>query len=127
MLKYINDSIEAPKAIGPYSQACQAGNMVFMSGQIPIDPSVGKIVAQDIEGQALQVMKNLKAMLSHLGLDFADVAKTTIFLTDMATFQKVNQIYSDWMGDSRPARSTVQVAALPLGALVEIEMIAVKH
>lgn len=127
MLKYINDSVEAPKAIGPYSQACQAGNMVFLSGQIPIDPSAGKIVASDIEGQSLQVMKNIKAMLTHLGLDFADVAKTTIFLTDMATFQKVNQVYSEWMGDSRPARSTVQVAALPLGALVEIEMIAIKH
>lgn len=127
MLKYINEALEAPKAIGPYSQAAQAGNLVFLSGQIPIDPKEGKITASEIEGQAIQVMKNIKALLEHQGLSFANVAKTTIFLTDLANFQTVNQIYSEWMGPSRPARSTIQVAALPLGAKIEIEMIALRQ
>lgn len=125
-MEYISDVPNAPKAVGPYSPATIAGNLVFLSGQVPLDPEQGKLVEGDIETQTRQVMKNLSAVLSHVGLSFKDVAKTTIFLTNPADFPKVNGIYSEAVGDARPARSTITVAALPLGAQIEIEMIAVR-
>lgn len=124
MTKYINDVPEAPKAIGPYSQAVVSGDFVFLSGQIPVNPETGQIVGPEIEEQANQVLKNIRNVLVHLKLDFQNVVKTTIFLTDMANFKTVNLIYEKWLGTFKPARSTIQVAALPLGSAVEIEMVA---
>jgi 2-iminobutanoate/2-iminopropanoate deaminase len=126
MTDYINDAPNAPKAIGPYSQATAVGNLVFLSGQIPLDPSSGQIVEGGIEKQTEQVLKNLGAVLAHAKLTFSNVLKTTIFLTDLAHFQVVNGIYEKALGTSKPARATVQVAALPRGAMVEIEMIAAR-
>lgn len=124
-LNYISDAPNAPKAIGPYSQAVVAGDLVFLSGQIPLNPESGKIVEGGIEAQTEQVMGNLQAVLRHLDLDFGNVAKANIFLTDLTNFQKVNAIYEKWLNGPKPARATIQVAALPAGALVEIEMVAV--
>lgn len=124
MLKYLNDVTDAPKALGPYSQAVIAGNLAFLSGQIPIDPETGKLIEGGIEEQTSQVMKNISAVLGKLGLSFKNVTKTTIFLTDLANFQAVNTVYGEAIGEARPARSTVQVAALPLGSKIEIEMTA---
>lgn len=122
--KYISDVTAAPKAIGPYSQAVATGNLLFISGQIPLNPSTGEIVSGGIEAQTEQVLSNLKAILEHSGLNFGDVVKATIFLMDLANFQTVNGIYEKWLGPAKPARATVQVAGLPRGSLVEIEMIA---
>lgn len=121
--KYITDIPNAPKAVGPYSPAVIAGAYTFLSGQIPISPETGKLAGEGIEEQAEQVLKNIKAVLTHLGKDFSDIVKTTIFLTDLGDFQTVNGIYERWFGQSKPARSTIQVAALPLGSKVEIECI----
>ena len=126
MFKYITDAPGAPKAIGPYSQAVVAGNMVFLSGQVPLDPNTGKIESTDIVDQTKQVMRNIEAVLASEALTFKTVVKTTIFLTDLAHFQKVNEVYEVALGSVKPARSTVQVAALPRGAHVEIEMLALK-
>ncbi len=126
MTTYINDAPQAPKAIGPYSQAASHGSLVFLSGQIPLVPESGSLIEGGIENQAEQVLKNLSAVLKHAGLTFAQVLKTTIFLTDLSHFQVVNNIYEKALGNSKPARSTIQVAALPRGALIEIEMIAAK-
>lgn len=117
----------APKAIGPYSQAVSApaGRLVFCSGQIPIDPATGELVgAGDVGQETLRVMKNLGAVLGAAGCTFADVVKTTIYLVDLASFAEVNQIYGAHFGTQPPARATVQVAALPRGAQVEIDAIA---
>lgn len=118
-------SEHAPKAIGPYSQGIQCGNMVFFSGQIPLDPQ-GEFVGQgDVRAQIERVMQNVEAVLSAAGLGFANVVKTTIFLTDLAHFEVVNEVYGKrFEGIAPPARSTVQVAALPRGAQVEVEIIA---
>lgn len=124
MPKYINDAPDAPKAIGPYSQAVSIGNLFFLSGQIPLDPKTAQMVEGGIEVQTARVLNNLKAVLAHSKLEFGNVVKSTIFLTDLANFQVVNGIYEKALGSAIPARSTVQVAALPRGALVEIEMIA---
>lgn len=124
MKRYITNAEGAPKAIGPYSQAVIAGNMVFISGQIPINPDSGKLVSEGIEAQTVQVMKNLRAILQHLDLNFSNVVKSTIFLTDLANFEVVNSVYEKSLSENKPARATVQVSALPKGALVEIEMIA---
>ncbi len=113
----------APKAIGPYSQAVDTGDWVFLSGQIGLDPNTGQM-APDLESQTHQVMKNLKAVLEAANLDFHHVVKTTIYLVDLQDFQTVNEIYASYLEEPYPARATVQVAALPLGARVEIEMIA---
>ncbi|MCB0334538.1 MAG: Rid family detoxifying hydrolase [Bdellovibrionales bacterium] len=123
-ISYKNGIEGAPGAIGPYSQATVVGNLAFLSGQVPIDPSTGKLVDGDIEQQAEQVMSNLSNVLQGLGLSFADVAKTTILLADMKSFGTVNEIYAKWMGDAKPARATFAVAGLPLGAMIEVEMIA---
>jgi len=118
---------DAPAAIGPYSQAIRIGDTVFTSGQIPIDPATGNLVPGGIEAQTTRVCENLKAVLSAAGLTFAHVVKTTVFLKSMADFAAMNAIYAQYFappGTIPPARSTVQVAALPKDALVEIECIA---
>ncbi len=125
MSKQKIESQNAPKAVGPYSQAVAAGNLVFLSGQIPIGPD-GKLMSGPIEEQAHQVMRNLEAVLKAAGLSFGDVVKTTIFLTDMADFSKVNPVYGSYFGEPYPARETVCVKALPLGAQVEISMVATR-
>lgn len=123
-LKYINGVIGAPEALGPYSQAVVVDGFAFLSGQIPLDPETGNVVEGSIVEQTEQVMKNILAVLNHIGTDFSKVCKTTIFLTDLANFQTVNTVYSTWLGDYKPARSTIQVAALPKGVDIEIEMVA---
>jgi 2-iminobutanoate/2-iminopropanoate deaminase len=120
-------SDDAPKAIGPYSQAIQveAGKMTFLSGQIPLDPKTMEMVQGDAATQAEQVMKNLLAVLTASGLDFSHVVRCTIFLTDLGDFAKVNEVYGRYFTGAPPSRATVQVAALPRGAKVEIDAIAV--
>ena len=118
---------EAPKAIGPYSQAIASGDLVFTSGQIPLDPETQEMVKGDIRAQAERVMENLRGVLQAAGTSFGQVVKTTIFLADLADFAAVNEVYGKRFTGSPPARSTVQVAALPKGARVEIEMIAVRR
>lgn len=115
---------KAPAAIGPYSQAVQAGGLLFCSGQIPLDPATGEMVQGDVVVQAGQVMANIAAMLEAAGAGFADVIKTTIFLADMGDFAAVNEVYSRCFCIHKPARSTVAVKGLPRGALLEIEVIA---
>ena len=115
---------KAPAAIGPYSQAVKCGNMLFCSGQIPLDPDTGELVAGDITCQAEQVMKNIAAVLFAAAINFDDVIKTTIYLTDMADFSAVNEVYGKCFHDHKPARSTVAVKSLPRGAMLEIEVIA---
>ena len=116
----------APAAIGPYSQAVQAGSLVFLSGQIPLDPGTGELVPGGIEAQTRQVMGNLRAVLNAAGLGFGNLVKTTIYLVDLGEFATVNRIYGEHFAELPPARVTVQVAALPKGALIEIDGIAVK-
>ncbi len=117
----------APKAIGPYSQAISAGALVFCSGQIPIDPENGEVVPGGIEAQTHRVLQNLAAVLSAAGSGLDRVAKTTVFLTDLGDFAAVNSVYATYFPGVPPGRSTVQVAALPRGAKVEIEAVAVKE
>ena len=124
-LRKIETSL-APAAIGPYSQAIQAGSLVFLSGQIPLDPHTGEMVAGGIEAQTRQVMSNLGEVLKAAGLDFDSLVKTTIYLVDLGDFATVNRIYGACFAEMPPARATVQVAALPKGALVEIDGVAVK-
>lgn len=114
----------APAAIGPYSQGIIANGFLFSAGQIPLDPATGQMVDGDISRQTERVMENLKAVLSAAGLDWGDVVRTTVYLHDMAHFPAVNEIYARWIGDARPARSTVQVTALPRGSLIEIDFVA---
>lgn len=114
----------APAAIGPYAQATIAGGFLFTAGQIPLDPATGEIVAGDIGPQTQQVLRNLSAVLTEAGVAWGDVVKTTVFLTDMADFPRFNELYANALGDARPARSTVQVSALPRGVSVEIELVA---
>ncbi len=114
----------APKAIGPYSQAVSADGWLFTSGQIALDPVSGEIVAGGFEAQARRVLENLRAVLGSAGCGFADVVRATVYVVDLADFPKLNALYGEAMGDHRPARSTVQVAALPKGALVEIDFVA---
>jgi 2-iminobutanoate/2-iminopropanoate deaminase len=124
-MKKIISTVEAPAAIGPYSQAVRVGTTLYCAGQIPLDPKTGQIVAGDISEQTKRVMQNIAAVLQAAGSSFDQVAKTTIFLTDFADFQTVNEIYGSYFKNEPPARSTVQVAALPKNARVEIEVIAV--
>ena len=114
----------APAAIGPYSQATKAGGFLFTAGQIPLDPASMEIVAGDIEPQTRQVMANLTHVLAIAGATWTDVVKTTVFLQDMADFPRFNEVYAAAIGAARPARSTVQVSALPRGVSVEVELIA---
>ncbi len=117
-------SPDAPAAIGPYSQAVRTGHLLFASGQIPIDPATGKIEATDFTGQTKQVLANIKGLLAGTGLTVENVVKCTVFLKDMADFATLNPIYEEAFGTHKPARSTIQVAKLPLDALVEIEVVA---
>ena len=117
---------KAPQAIGPYSQAIVCGGFVFTSGQIPLVPETGKLAGETIEEQTEQVLKNLESVLSANGMTFDNVVKSTVFITDLADFSAVNAIYATRFPSAPPARSCVQVAALPAGAKLEIELIAAK-
>ncbi len=114
---------KAPAAIGPYSQGAVVNGLLFTAGQIALDPATGQVVPGDVADQTEQVMKNLAAVLTTVNATWKDIAKTTIFLHDMNDFPRVNEIYGKALGEARPARSTVQAAALPRGVLVEIEAI----
>jgi 2-iminobutanoate/2-iminopropanoate deaminase len=124
MLKKQIQTNAAPAAIGPYSQAIQAGDFVFYSGQIPLNPETGDVVAGGIVEQTHQVMTNMRAVLHASGRDFSDIVKTTIYLTDLADFTTVNEIYGECFTEIPPARACVQVAALPKGVSIEIDWIA---
>ncbi|HEV8319290.1 MAG TPA: RidA family protein [Vicinamibacterales bacterium] len=115
----------APRAIGPYSPAIRAGSLLFLSGQIPIDPATGSVVEGDIAAQTERVMQNIAALLEAAGASFANVVRTTVFLADMNEFAAMNVVYGKYVGDPAPARSTVQVSRLPRDARVEIDAIAV--
>ncbi len=125
MKKIINTQL-APKAVGPYSQAVIAGNTLYISGQLGIDPSVSKLVEGGVIAQAHQALKNMGEILKEAGYSYDDVVKTTVLLNDIADFAEVNKVYKQYFTSSYPARAAYQVAALPIGGLVEIEAIAVK-
>ncbi|MCI6857885.1 MAG: RidA family protein [Eubacterium sp.] len=127
-MKKILSTDQAPQAIGPYSQGVDTGNLLFLSGQIPICPEKGDIVATDIEGQTKQSLENVKAVLASAGCTMDNVVKTTVFLKDIADFGKMNEVYATYFSEGNyPSRSAVQVGALPKGALVEIEVVALKN
>ncbi|HII61291.1 2-iminobutanoate/2-iminopropanoate deaminase [Pyrococcus horikoshii] len=117
----------APKPIGPYSQAIKAGNFLFIAGQIPIDPKTGEIVKGDIKDQTRQVLENIKAILEAAGYSLNDVIKVTVYLKDMNDFAKMNEVYAEYFGESKPARVAVEVSRLPKDVLIEIEAIAYKE
>jgi len=124
MSKRVIQTEKGPKAIGPYSQAIQAGNLVFLSGQIPIDPKTGELIKGDIRQQTQQVLENIKGILESQKLGMEDVIKATIFLKDMGDFSQVNEVYATYFPTSPPARSTVEVARLPREVDIEIEAVA---
>ncbi|MCK4564578.1 MAG: RidA family protein [Verrucomicrobia bacterium] len=124
-MKHIINTENAPAPIGPYNQAVKSGHLLYTSGQIPIDPATGEMVAGGVREQSIQVMENLKSVLEASGSTLDDVIKTTVFLADMADFPVMNTVYAEFFGEENaPARSTVQVAGLPKGSLVEIELVA---
>jgi len=125
-MKTVISTAEAPTAVGPYSQAIAAGALVFCSGQIPLGPSSGVLIEGDISSQTKRVLENLAAVLRAHGLTMEHVVKTTVFMTDLANFGEMNTVYAQYFPSDPPARSTIQVAALPKGANVEIEAIAFK-
>jgi 2-iminobutanoate/2-iminopropanoate deaminase len=125
-MKRIISTPNAPAAIGPYSQAVEANGTLYVSGQIPIDPATGKLVEGDVSAQAKQVFCNIKAILDEAGYSFADVVKSTVYLSDMSYFADVNAVYKEYYQTECPARAAFAVKGLPLGSLVEIETIAVK-
>ncbi len=125
MGKKVIQTNKAPKAIGPYSQAIQAGDFLFLSGQIPLDPKTGELVKGDIRKQTQQVLENIKGVLESQGLGMENAVKITIFLKDIANFNQVNEVYATYFPSFPPARSTVEVAKLPKDAAIEIEAIAV--
>ena len=124
MMKKVISTTKAPAAIGPYSQAIQVGNLVYTSGQIPIDPATGVFVEEGIREQTRQSLLNVKAILEEAGLTMSDVMKTTVFLADMNDFADMNAVYAEFFAEPYPARSAVAVKMLPKGALVEIEVVA---
>ena len=124
--KIIVSSPNAPKAVGPYSQAVKIGNMIFCSGQIPLDPATGEVVGTDITAQTHRVLKNLQGLLDVTGSGLFQVVKTTVFLQNMEDFAAMNAVYSQYFTVDPPARSTIQVARLPTDVLVEVEAIAVQ-
>jgi len=126
MSRTVINTPNAPAPIGPYNQAIQSGNMLFLSGQICIDPPSGQLKNKDIQEETHQVMHNLKSILTAAGMDFSNVVKTTIFITDMNRFGEINEVYGKYFTSDFPARETVQVSALPKFVNVEISMIAVK-
>jgi len=123
-MKKIISTSDAPAAIGPYSQAIRAGSTIYCSGQIPLDPKTGQIISGGIDAQTRRVLDNITALLKAEGLGFGNIVKTTIFLTNLGDFQTVNEVYGSYFKSEPPARSTVQVSALPKGANIEIEVIA---
>lgn len=125
--RQIVNTTDAPRAIGPYSQAVTSGNFVFTAGQLGLDPVAGKIVSNDFEQQVRQIMRNLKAILQAAESDLKNVVKFTVFVTDLDNFGLLNQVFGEYFPESAPARSAVQVSSLPLDGLVEIEAIAVKR
>lgn len=124
MSKKVIFTEKAPAAIGPYSQAIKTGSFLFASGQIPIDPSTGQMVNSSIEEQTKQVMENVKGLLESMEASMENIVKTTLFITDMNDFPKINEVYSNYFKQSPPARSCVEVSALPKGAKIEMEFIA---
>lgn len=124
-MKKIISTESAPKAIGPYSQAVMAGNTLYISGQVPINPETGMVEADDITGQTEQVMKNIGAILDAAGLSFDNVVKSTCLLSDMSNFKAMNEVYGKYYSENPPARAAFAVKELPLGVLVEIETIAI--
>lgn len=125
-MKKIIFTKNAPAAIGPYSQAVETGNTLYISGQVPIDPANGKVVEEDITIQTEQVMKNIQAILKEAGYSFKDVVKSTVLLSDMTNFKAMNDVYGKYYNEDFPARAAYEVACLPLNVMVEIETIAVK-
>ncbi len=123
-MKHHIKATNAPTAVGPYSQAVKIGDFLYASGQIPLDPATGALVSNDFDAQVVQVLKNVKAVLNAADMDFKNVVKSTVFLVDLANFKAMNARYTEYFGDSLPARSTIQVAALPAGSQVEIEVVA---
>lgn len=126
-MKKVISTPDAPRAVGPYSQAISNGSLHFCSGQIPLDPANGELLADDIQVQTRQVLKNLDAVLKAGGMTFKNVVKTTVFMIDLGEFAAMNEIYAQAFTEPFPARSTIQVSALPKGARVEIEAIAVSE
>ncbi|HJQ90879.1 MAG TPA: Rid family detoxifying hydrolase [Acidimicrobiia bacterium] len=126
MPKNVLSTPSAPKAMGPYSFAAEAGGLVFLSGQVALDPVTGERRPDDVEVQARQVMDNIGVILGDVGLTYQDIVKTTIFMADMADYPKVNDVYGSYFGTEPPARSAIQAAALPGGFLVEIEVVAAR-
>lgn len=124
-MKKVIATADAPAAVGPYSQAVAVGSTLYCAGQIPLDAATGQLVSEEIQGQTRQVLQNLGAVLRANGMDFSNVVKTTVFLTDLAEFAAMNEIYAETFAAPFPARSTIEVAGLPKGARVEIEAIAV--
>lgn len=125
-MKKVIATNNAPAAIGPYSQAVEVNNILFVSGQLPVDPATGEFASDDIKGQTAQVFKNLKAILDEAGYSIDHVVKTTVFLADMSLFSEMNAVYGEQFGETFPARSTIAVKGLPKNALVEIEAIVSK-
>jgi len=125
-MKLVN-TLDAPAAIGPYSQGISAENIAFVSGQLPIDPATGEFAGNDIASQTRQSLKNVQAILAENGMTMADVTKTTVLLADIAEFAEMNQVYAEFFAEPFPARAAFEVAALPKNAKVEIEAIAVKR
>jgi 2-iminobutanoate/2-iminopropanoate deaminase len=123
-MKTVISTTDAPKAIGPYSQAIKVGKMLFTSGQIPMDPATGEMITGDIKIQTERVMKNLEAVLAAAGMNFGNVVKTTVFLSEMKTFSDMNSVYAKYFPNNPPARATIQAAKLPKDAAIEIELIA---
>lgn len=126
MPKTVPPTPSAPKALGPYSFATEAHGLVFVSGQVPLDPATGERAPDDIEAQTDQVMKNVGMLLGDLGLGYGDIVKTTIFLAEIADYPKVNEVYGSYFESEPPARSAIQAAALPAGFQIEIEVIAAR-
>ena len=125
MERHVTATTDAPAAVGPYSQAIRCGETIYTAGQLGLDPETGKLVEGGIQAQARQALRNLQAILTASGSSMANVVKTTVFLQDMADFRAMNEVYAAFFADAPPARSAVQVAALPLGGLVEIEAVAI--
>lgn len=126
MEKKVVVSPRAPRPVGPYSQAIEAGEYVFLSGQLGLDPATGQMTAETVAGQTEQGLKNMEGVLSQMGLDLSAVVKMTVFLTDMANFQEMNEVYASFFPTDPPARSCVAVKGLPLGGLVEMEAVAIR-
>ena len=124
MKKEIISTSKAPAAVGPYSQAVKAGNMLFVSGQIPFIPETMELVSEDVKEQTARSLENVKAILEEAGASFADVIKATVFIKDMNDFGKINEVYAEYFGENKPARACVEVARLPKDVKVEIEVIA---